>query len=125
MPTENLQLVLNDITTRLANIETKVRLAEQNSFNTQERMQLLSKNFLDLKKEILNRVDNLSQEAHDIEKSSNELRKKITSLESKVSAASLSSGFARAAIQPAKAAEDMSLDEAKKTLDDILVRLEK
>ncbi len=123
MATESIQSVLNDITYRLSNMETKVRLTEQNSFNFQERVQLLSKNFLDLKKEILNRVDNLTQEAHDLERNMNDLKKKVAALEAKSSFSSYASGHAKLASVATPVHAEMSPEEAKAALDDVMRKL--
>lgn len=124
MPTESVQSILGDITYRISNLETKVRLTEQNSFNFQERVQLLSKNFLDLKKEILNRVDNLTQEAHDLERNMNDLKKKVAALEAKSSFSSYASGHAKLASVATPAHVEMSADDAKRALDDVMKKLE-
>ncbi len=124
MPTESVQSILGDITYRISNLETKVRLTEQNSFNFQERVQLLSKNFLDLKKEILNRVDNLTQEAHDLERNMNDLKKKVAALEAKSSFSSYASGHAKLASVAVPSHIEMSADDAKRALDDVMKKLE-
>ena len=121
MPTENIQSVLSDLSYRLANLETKIRLNEQNFFNSQEKVQLLSKNFLDLKKELLNRVDNLTQEMHEVEKAVLELKKKVSSFETKITAAPQQPAFkSLLPVEP----HNISPEQAKSALDDVLRRLE-
>ncbi|HIK02233.1 TPA: hypothetical protein H1012_00105 [archaeon] len=121
MPTENIQSVLSDLSYRLANLETKIRLNEQNFFNSQEKVQLLSKNFLDLKKELLNRVDNLTQEMHEVEKAVLELKKKVSSFETKITVAPQQLGFRPL---PPVEPHNISPEQAKSALDDVLRRLE-
>ncbi len=119
MAVQNPQGVLDEILYKVSNLETKVRLTEQNFFNSQERVELLSRNFLDLKKELLGRVDNLTHEAHDFSRALSEIRNKLALIESKLSAIPK--------ITPAQQASaitaEISAEDASKTLDDVLKKL--
>ncbi len=121
MEAQSPQAVMQDIMWRLTSLETKIKLNEQNFFNLQERMQLLNKNFLDLKKEIRDRVDNITDEIHDLEKRIDSLREKFSQAP-KASDVEQIKKFHQTinVFKP-----DMSADEAKNILDDVLQRLEK
>lgn len=128
MDQQSPQSIMSDLSWRISSLETKVKLNEQNFFNLQERMQLINKNFLDLKKELRDRVDNLTDEAHDIEKTVKDLQSKVEKVGSKLATAPRGEDVEQIkkfheTINVFK--PEMSADEAKNILDGVLKQLEK
>ena len=115
------QSAMSDLMWRLSSVETKVKLNEQNFFNLQERVQLFSQNFLDLKTELRNRADNLTEELHDLEKKVDSLGTKYAQSPKAADVEEIKK-FHKAinVFSP-----DMSKDDAKKILDDVMRKLEK
>lgn len=127
MEMQSPQAMLNDIAAKLSGIETKVKLNEQNFFNLNERMQLLSQNFLDIKKELLGKMDNLTEETHEIEKAFQELNEKMAKMDSRVMRVPKAEDVEQIkkfhqSINVFK--PEMSREEADKILDDVLKKLE-
>ena len=120
MDPQNPQAAIADLMWRITSLETKVKLNEQNFFNLQERMGLINKNFLDLKKEIRDRADNLSDEMHDLEKKVSSLSEKFVKAPKAADVEQIKKFHESINVfKP-----DMSTDEAKNILDEVLHKLE-
>jgi len=84
-------------------------------------MQLINKNFLDLKKEIRDRADNISDEIHDLDKRVESLRDKFAQAPKAADVDQIKKFHESINVfKP-----EMSADEAKSILDDVLTKMEK
>lgn len=72
---------MNDINWRLSSLDTKIRINEQNILNEGRRIQLISKNFLEFKKEIREKLEHVLEENHEIDKKFSDISKDIERLE--------------------------------------------
>ena len=72
------------LTWKLNNMETKVRINEQNIMNDRRHVQLLNRGLLDLKKEVREKLDSVLSERHTVSKKVEELSIKVDSLERRV-----------------------------------------
>lgn len=98
-----------------ASVYTRIRINEQNIMNLQDKVQMLSKNFLNLKKEVR---DRLSESSGGASKVGENLKKRIEKIEEKVEK------LEKFGVEKGKKEEEikkgMTEEEADKALDDIL-----
>ena len=106
---------IEDLTLRINSIDTKIRINEQNLLNLQSRVQLLSKNLIDLKKEVRDEVDESARKGEKIEKLVNELNKKIKSFRRGSAGLALTSE-----IKGPGEKQEMTKEDAEKALDNVL-----
>ena len=119
MEAQSPQTMYEDLLWRMSSLETKVKINEQNLFNLQERMQLINTNFLDLKKEIRGRADNMSDELHDLEKKLSSLREKFVQAPKAADVDQIKKFHQSINVL----SPEMSADEAKNILDGVLKKL--
>lgn len=113
--------------TSIGSVETKTRINEQNILNAQKKVQLLSRNFLDLKKELREKVDLVFQKNHEMEKSVKKLTAAVERLEKKLPKYAKSEDVK--AVQKFHESvnvfkPELSKEEAGSILDDILKKAE-
>ncbi|MDP7282138.1 MAG: hypothetical protein QF475_00670 [Candidatus Undinarchaeales archaeon] len=83
-PKKTPQQAVSNLTWKVNNIETKVRINEQNVMNDRRHVQLLNKNVLDLKKEMRTKLDGILKERHDGTKKIEELTTRVENMERRV-----------------------------------------
>ena len=83
-PKKTPQQEVSNLTWKVNNIETKVRINEQNVMNDRRHVQLLNKNVLDLKKEMRTKLDGILKERHDGTKKIEELTTRVENMERRV-----------------------------------------
>lgn len=79
--TTDTRSLINNLSMRISNLDTKVRINEQNILNEGRRIQLVNKNVLDFKKEIREKVERLMEASHDLQKALEKLGQKIEIIE--------------------------------------------
>ena len=127
LPKQTPQQVTTDLTWKLNNLETKVRINEQNIMNDRRHVQLINTSILDLKKELREKTGNVLQEKHGLLKRVSGLELKMEHLERRLKR------FARreelATLQKFHKSfnyfdNEMTKDEADHILDDIVRKAE-
>ena len=107
---------LQQISATVSSLSTKIRINEQNILNLQSRVQLLSRNFLDLKKEMRGKTDIAVEKSNYAEKKIKEIMKKLEKFEKE--------GFVSSGKDDKKEPDiskpKMTAEEAENILDDIL-----
>jgi len=78
------QEMFESLSWRLNNLDTKLRITEQNVVNMRNHSQLINQNFLDLKKEVRDSVSNVQTKNHDLERELKQVQDKLTELESEI-----------------------------------------
>jgi len=84
MPQQGAQLTVDTLSWKVNSVDTKTRINEQNIMNERRHVQLVNKNLLSLKKELRDRVGQISRDSSDIKKKLQELEAKVTKLEETV-----------------------------------------
>jgi len=117
-----------DLTWKLNNMETKVRINEQNIINDRRHVQLMSRNSLDIKKEVREKMGTILTERHDLGKKVSDLEARVKALEK------LSGNFVKkgeiTALQKFHQNfnyfdKEMTKEEADRVLDEIVSKTEK
>jgi len=111
------QQIFDSLSWRFNNLDTKVRINEQNLLNMRKHSQLINQNFLDLKKEIRESVVNIQKTSHDMERKVNELSSKLNELESRLTQVQ-KTPFTKAKAK--KPHEELAEKSADQILDEIL-----
>jgi len=126
-PKKSSQQQVTDLTWKLNNLETKARINEQNIINDRRHVQLISKNILNLKKEIREKMDTILTGRHDLGKNVSDLIERVKALEK------LSKKFVKkgeiTALQKFHQNfnyfdKEMTKEEADRVLDDIVRKVE-
>jgi len=120
--------MLSNMSWKLSNLDTKIRINEQNLISERRRVQLINKNLLDLKTEIRDKLDSVTTQSRELKQKMTALEKKVAKVEVK-----LSKKFAgKDEVHELKKfsesfnmfGTDMSKTEADKILDEILKKTE-
>lgn len=114
---------MSSITWKLNNLETKVRINEQNVINDRRHVQLLNGNVLAMKKEFREKLDKILQQRTDYAKGIADLTNRVSALEGQMKKA-----VKRTEISAMQKFHEhfnyfdneMSKEEADRILDDIL-----
>lgn len=118
------EAVMTELGWKINNLDSKIRINEQNVLNERKQVQLLNKNFLDFKKEMRDKVDLLLQENRKVQETMTKLQGLLSTMESK-----MKKGYARKEdVSELKKHEEsvnvfkpeMSKAEANRVLDEIL-----
>jgi len=126
-PKQTPQQVTSNLIWKLNNLETKVRINEQNIVNDRRHVQILNSAILELKQEMRDKVDTVLHDKHDLKKKVANLEIKVEGLERKLKR------FVKkeevAALQKFHQNfnyfdTDMTKDEADKILDNIVKKSE-
>ncbi|MFH1450799.1 MAG: hypothetical protein ABIF92_02360 [archaeon] len=83
-PRQSPQQVAESLMWKVNNLETKVRINEQNIINDRRHVQLLNRNVLDLKKELRDKLDAVMQQRGDLPKKISDLELKVQNIEAKL-----------------------------------------
>ncbi|MFO7872371.1 MAG: hypothetical protein R6U26_01865 [Candidatus Undinarchaeales archaeon] len=105
-----------DINSMLNSLSTKTRINEQNIMNLHNKLQVLSRNFLDFKKEIRDKVG--SGVGKDFEELEKKIDKKMKQIDKKIEMLEKKKKIKEAVSPTSK--KGMTSEEADKILDNIL-----